>query len=63
LEQSLPFDLEGIGSFVESGLRKLVKLVKLVNLDESMVKFMWYGHKGIYIKCVSYVAASYENPF
>jgi len=35
---SLSFDVKGTGCYVEGGLRKLVELVKLVNLDKSMVK-------------------------
>jgi len=38
LEVSLSFDVEGTSCYVEGGLRKLVKVVKLVNLDKSMVK-------------------------
>jgi hypothetical protein len=34
----LPFDVEGTSCYAEGGLRKLVKLVNLVNLDKSMVK-------------------------
>jgi hypothetical protein len=35
---SLSFDVKGTSCYVEGGLRKLVKLLKLVNLDKSMVK-------------------------
>lgn len=34
----LSFDVEGTSCYLEGGLRKLVKLVKLVNLHKSMVK-------------------------
>jgi hypothetical protein len=35
---SLSFDIEGTSCYAEGGLSKLVKLIKLVNLDKSMVK-------------------------
>lgn len=35
---SFSFDVEGTNYYVKGGLRKLVKLVKLVTLDKSMMK-------------------------